>query len=88
MRIVAITAVFAVALALGGSTARSDTKECQDALDRYTAVLHDVVGALHRYGGCVAESRGHDDCSIEFSTLQSAQDDFESAVSSYQSDCS
>jgi hypothetical protein len=34
-----------------------------------------------------ADSRGHDDCPSEFHRLRSAQDDFESAVSSYQSDC-
>lgn len=88
MRIAAIGAVFVTALALGGSVARSDTDECQDALDQYNSVLQDVSSALRSYGSCVSNSRGHDDCSTEFFTLQSAQDDFESAVSNYQSDCS
>jgi len=39
-------------------------------------------------GRCVSDSKGHDDCSSEFSTLHSAQDDFESAVSEYQDKCS
>jgi hypothetical protein len=36
----------------------------------------------------VSESKGRDDCATEFSTLHSAQDDFESAVADYQGDCS
>jgi hypothetical protein len=31
---------------------------------------------------------GKDDCSSEFGSLQSAQSDFESAVSDYESECS
>jgi hypothetical protein len=84
-----ITAIAAgLCLTLCGSGARSDTTECQEALDQYNAALSDVVHALRGYSRCVSDSKGHDDCSIEFSRLQSAQNDFESAVSNYQSDCS
>lgn len=88
MRIAVITAALAIAAALTGSVARSDTRECQDALDQYNSVVHDVREALRTYGGCVSGSRGHDDCATDFATLQAAQADFEAAVTSYQSDCS
>jgi hypothetical protein len=71
-------------LALCGGAARSDTEECRDSLEHYNAAPGDVAGALRQYGRCVSDSKGHDDCSSEFSTLHSAQDDFESAVSEYQ----
>ena len=61
--------------------------ECREAVDQYNSALSDVSDALKRYRSCVADSQGHDDCSSEFSTLRSAQDDFESAVSEYESEC-
>jgi hypothetical protein len=80
--------VCGIFLALCGSAARSDTDECRDALDHYNSARSDVSSALRHYGQCVSDSKGHDDCSSEFSTLHSAQDDFESAVSEYQDKCS
>jgi hypothetical protein len=78
----------AILLGLCGNAAKSDVDACDDAVEHYKSVLDDVARAMHRYANCVANSRGHDDCSTEFSTLRSAQDDFESAVSEYESDCS
>jgi len=75
-------------LILSASTARSGTDECAEALDKYNSVLPDIAHALRGYATCVSDSEGHDDCAADFSTLKSAQDDFESAVSDYQSDCS
>lgn len=69
------------------SVALADTEECQDALDQYKTAASDVSDQLRRYGSCISDSRGHDDCSSEFSGLRSAQDDFETAVSAYESDC-
>ena len=88
MRICATAMAIGVFLALCGSVARSDTDECRDALDHYNAAFSDVSSALRRYGRCVSESKGRDDCATEFSTLHSAQDDFASAVADYQGDCS
>ena len=68
--------------------AMADPEECREAIDRYNSAISDVSTALRRYASCVSDSRGHDDCSIEFHHLRSAQDDFESAVSDYQSECS
>jgi hypothetical protein len=78
-----------VAFFLFGSVAATsaDPQECQDALDRLRSAKSDVADALKAYVACLNGNDGHDDCSSEFSTLQSAQDDFESAVSEYGSDC-
>jgi hypothetical protein len=88
MRIWATALACGVFLALCGNVARSDTDECRDALEHYQSARSDVSSALRHYGQCVSDSKGHDDCSVEFSTLHSAQDDFESAVSEYQDKCS
>ena len=69
------------------SNAWADVEECQNAINTYNSAIGDVADALRIYGQCISGSHGHDDCSVEFSTLQSAQSDFESAVSSYESDC-
>jgi hypothetical protein len=88
MRIWAAAMACGIFLALCGNAARSDTDECREALDHYNAAKSDVSSALRHYGRCVSDSKGHEDCSSEFSTLHSAQDDFESAVSEYQDKCS
>jgi hypothetical protein len=38
-------------------------------------------------GACLANNKGHDDCSSEFRKLKNAQSDFESDVSEYESEC-
>jgi len=88
MRVQMTAIAVVMCLTLGGSVARSDTTDCQEALDQYNAALSDVAHALRAYSHCVSDSKGHDDCSVEFSRLQSAQGDFESAVTNYQNDCS
>jgi conjugal transfer/entry exclusion protein len=88
MRIAAVGLSLALTLALGGSAARSGTTDCDEASSQYKSVLHDVRDALHAYGNCLSNSRGHDDCALEFSTLQSAQGDFEAAVANYPDNCS
>jgi hypothetical protein len=88
LRIWATTMVCGIFLVVCGNAARSDTDECRDALDHYNSARSDVSSALRQYGRCVSDSKGHDDCASEFSTLHSAQDDFESAVSEYQDKCS
>ena len=88
MRIWATAIACGIVLALCGNVARSDTDECREALEHYQSARSDVSSALRRYGACVSDSKGHDDCSAEFLTLHSAQDDFESAVSEYQDKCS
>jgi hypothetical protein len=70
-----------------GPMALAGSDECNDAVDNYNSALSDVGDTLKRYANCVSDSQGHDDCSIEFSQLKSAQDDFESAVSEYESEC-
>jgi hypothetical protein len=69
------------------SVARADPAECREAVDRYNEAISEVADALRAYSRCVSDSRGHDDCSSEFSRLRSTQDDFETAVSDYESQC-
>lgn len=74
-------------LSLGGSGTVQDPQQCQSAVDSYNAALDEISTRLRRYGSCVSDSQGEDDCSSEFRRLRSAQSDFEYAVSAYQSDC-
>jgi hypothetical protein len=69
------------------ASTNADPERCQDALNQYRSTKSDVRDALRNYTNCIDGSDGHDDCSSEFSTLQSAQDDFETAVSEYESEC-
>jgi hypothetical protein len=74
-------------LLLAAPKADASRQDCRDAVDRFNETLGDVSTALRDYGNCVAHSRGHDDCSGEFSSLQAEHSDFEDAVSSYQAEC-
>jgi hypothetical protein len=66
----------------------ADPESCREAVDGYNSARREVSDALRSYASSVSGSQGHDDCSSEFSQLSSAQDDFESAVSEYESECS
>jgi hypothetical protein len=68
-------------------TSLAGPTECQEAIDEYKSATSDISTALHAYADCVSNSGGHADCSTEFESLRSAQDDLESAVSNYESEC-
>ena len=61
-------------------------EECRDAVDRYNSAKSDVADAIATYARCVSGSDGHDDCSTEFESLRSQQDEFESTVSGYENE--
>ncbi len=89
MRIVMISAFVAASVLIPPSIpiAHADAEDCRDAADQYQRTVDDISQALTRYASCVADSKGHDDCSAQFRRLRSAQDAFKSAVSIYQRDC-
>jgi hypothetical protein len=68
-------------------TSSADPTECREAVAAYNSAIADVSAKLRRYASCISNSQGHDDCSTEFRHLKSAQDDFENAVSQYESEC-
>jgi hypothetical protein len=79
---------FTLALLLISITAtKADPEEYRNAVDQYNSARSDGSDALRIYASCISGSDGHDDCSTKFLTLHSAQDDFESAVSDYESAC-
>ncbi|RWI41189.1 MAG: hypothetical protein EOQ93_31965 [Mesorhizobium sp.] len=65
----------------------ADAEDCQNAIASYNSATSDISYTLKRYANCVGDSQGKDDCDFEFRKLKSAQDDFESAVSDYRSNC-
>lgn len=80
-------AFWAVFLACNAS-AIAGPSECQEAVSEYKSARSDIFDTMQRYTQCVSSNDGHDDCSTEFQALKSAQDDFEEAVSRYESECS
>jgi hypothetical protein len=72
---------------LQASPVRADPQECQEALNTYNSAISDLSQALKIYSECLSDSQGHDDCSMQFATLQTAQDSFSTAVSGYQASC-
>jgi hypothetical protein len=89
VRVLRRTAPIICGLAIldGPNMAFADVDGCQDAIDAYNAALHELPDAIRLYANCVGSSHGHDDCSVEFLSLQSAQDEFETSVANYQGDC-
>lgn len=79
--------LLAAGLMLGLSGPTRASSECSSAVDAYNSAVDEISSKLKRYAGCVEGSRGTDDCSYEFRRLKSAQYDFESAVSSFRSNC-
>jgi hypothetical protein len=66
---------------------RADPEGCRAAVDQYRSAKSEVFDSIKTYASCIRDDDGHDDCSTEFSRLRSEQDDFESAVSEYESEC-
>ncbi len=86
-KIIRTAGAVVLALALIGVSATADPDGCRSAVDQFKSARSDVADGIRSYASCVSSSDGHDDCSLEFSTIQSAQSDFESAVSEYESEC-
>jgi hypothetical protein len=61
--------------------------DCEEATDTYNRRMRDLTSSIRGYFECVSSSRGHDDCSSEFSRVRSNQDDFERAIRDYKSEC-
>ena len=84
---IAVAVGMVAALSFSGAL-RADVEDCRDAISAFKSARSGIAGALQAYVACVTGSDGDDDCSVEFGALSSAQDDFESAVSNYEGDCS
>ena len=82
-----IAALIAAAALTFSSSAFASSGECRAAADKYETQRANVFNAMQGYGHCVSVNDGRDECSEQFSTLESAQNRFESAVSNYSSDC-
>jgi hypothetical protein len=83
---------FGIVIALGSclflmTKATADPQACRDAVDQFNSARSEISGALRLYASCISGSDGHDDCSSEFGSLRSSQDDFETAVSEYDGEC-
>lgn len=72
---------------MGGSAPVQDATQCRYTVDNYNDAVSEISTRLRRYSSCVSGSMGTDDCSSEFRRLRSAQSDFETYVSEYQSYC-
>ncbi len=71
----------------GPRAADADAETCREAMEAYQSVLEEVSDALTDYATCISNSQGGVDCSNEFAALQSAQTEFELAVTNYQNEC-
>ncbi len=65
--------------------ARAD--ECGDAVRDYNTVIGRLEDAMQQFSTCVANSLGRHNCSREFSRLQSAYAEYQSAVFIYTRQC-
>lgn len=80
-------AVIGLLTVFAGPGAIADADGCRDAVSTYNGSLDEIDSYLRRYSRCVSGSQGQDDCSSEFRRLRNAQNDFESAVSAFISEC-
>lgn len=78
----------ALAMLCSGAAVAQDNYACRSAISSYNLAMETVSSALRGFSNCVANSRGREDCSFEFSRLRSAHADFEIAVSRYRRECS
>ena len=79
-------AILALVLIVGLS-ATAEPDSCLNAIVQFKSAKGSVPNFIRTFASCVSKSDGHDDCANEFTALQSAYADFESAVSEYDSRC-
>ena len=60
---------------------------CQDAMARVESIADELADKSKRLRNCAESKNFSDDCSSEFRRVRSAQGDYESAVSTYKSEC-
>jgi hypothetical protein len=87
MRILGIAAFCLASTPFLTPSSSASPSECQEAVSAYKSARSEISTALQAYTSCVSNSDGHDDCSSEFEQLKSAQDEFEDAVSQYETEC-
>jgi hypothetical protein len=87
MRISVRLGIFSLIVVAQSVAAIADPEQCRLAVDQYNLAVEDLSSRLRSYANCLSGSQGKDDCSLEFSSLRSAQSDFEQAVSAYITDC-
>jgi hypothetical protein len=84
---VVVGAVIVAVMLTANIPATADQEACRGAIFVFRSAKNTVGDYLRRYASCVSRNDGRNDCSSEFSRLRSAQEDFESAVSDYQREC-
>lgn len=67
--------------------ANASPDECREVISEFNLAVNEISSTLKRYTTCISDSQGHDDCSIQFKRLKSAQGDFENAVARYETEC-
>lgn len=82
-----IIAALAGAVVTFSAAAMADSRECAQATNRYDMNRASAFDALRSYGNCLSRDDGRDECERQFSALDSAQNNFESAVSNFRDDC-
>lgn len=69
-----------------GNTDESD--DCRESKERAQQAASELADYARRLKNCAESSDLSDDCSSEFRRVRNAQDEYESAVSDVQSNCS
>jgi hypothetical protein len=79
--------VVAIARLVSAQDSSGDSEECADARRRAERAASELADYARRLRTCAESNDFTNDCSTEFRRVRSAQDDYESAVSSVSSDC-
>jgi len=79
--------VFAVMRQVELQEKGSKSSECRDAIGRAESAASELADYARRLRNCAEAQDYSDDCDTEFRRTRSAHDDYESAVSSFQSYC-
>lgn len=85
LRVVSIVITSAIAQSAAMMSARAD--ECTVAVLDYNYILPRLTDAMEKFSICVADSKGTETCSKEFSQLRTEYDQYAAAVATYMKEC-
>ena len=82
-----VAGLFTLLIIAGPSSMRGASSECHDARRQAQSAASELASYSRRLQNCAESGDLSDDCSSEFRRVRNSYQDYESAVSSYSSEC-
>ena len=74
-------------LPVWATAAHADADSCRKAIEQFDKAQGAVAAAIVPYSDCIAYSDGHQRCGGQFTAVQKAQTQYQTAIALFEGDC-